>query len=80
MGDINIKVSLNNGGNTYLLKIVAMLLRPNFGLHLVFTSFHLEFSSLWVLRSSDLGDLGVLRMGTGIFLGKINTLKYEKQR
>ena len=37
--------------------------RPNFGFHLVFTSFHLEFSSFWISRSFDLGDLGVLRMG-----------------
>ena len=29
----------------------------------VFTSFHLEFSSFWISRSFDLGDLGVLRMG-----------------
>ena len=32
-------------------------LRPNFGFHLVFTSFHLEFSLFWVSRLFDLGDL-----------------------
>ena len=37
--------------------------RPNFGFHLVFTSFRLEFLSFWISRSFDLGDLGVLRMG-----------------
>jgi hypothetical protein len=42
-------------------------LRPNFGFHLVFTSFHLEFSSFWVLRLFDFGDLGDLRRGSGNF-------------
>jgi hypothetical protein len=42
-------------------------LRPNFGFHLVLKSFHLEFSSFWISRSFDLGDLGVLRMGPGNF-------------
>ena len=37
--------------------------RPNFGFHLVFTSFHLEFSAFWISRSFDLGDLGILGMG-----------------
>ena len=41
--------------------------RPNFGFHLVVSSFHLEFLSFWVSRSFDLGDLGVLRMGSGDF-------------
>ena len=31
--------------------------RPDFGFHLVFLSFHLEFSSFWVSRLFDLGDL-----------------------
>jgi hypothetical protein len=39
-------------------------LRPNFGFHLVLTSFHLEFSSFWVSRLFDLGDLSDLRNGT----------------
>ena len=34
--------------------------RPNFGFHLVFSSFHLEFLSFWVSRSFDLGDLSDL--------------------
>ena len=34
--------------------------RPNFGFHLVFLSFHLEFSSFWVSRLFDLGDLSDL--------------------
>ena len=38
--------------------------RPNFGFHLIFMSFHLEFSLFWVSRSFDLGDL---RRGSGIF-------------
>ena len=42
-------------------------LRPNFGFHLVFTSFHLEFLLFWVLRSFDLFNLGDLRMGSGNF-------------
>ena len=36
-------------------------LRLNFGFHLFFASFHLEFSSLWVSRSFDLGDLSNFR-------------------
>ena len=36
-------------------------LRPNFGFHLVFTSFHLEFLSFWVSRLFDLSDLSSLR-------------------
>ena len=40
--------------------------RPNFGFHLVFTGFHLEFSSFWISRLFDLNDLGVLRMGVVI--------------
>ena len=39
-----------------------ILPRPNFGFHLVFTSFHLEFWSFWISRSFDLGDLVVLRI------------------
>ena len=39
-------------------------LRPNFGFHLVLTSFHLEFSSFWISRLFDLGDLSVLQNGT----------------
>ena len=39
-------------------------LRPNFGFHLVLTSFHLEFSSFWISRLFDLGDLSVLENGT----------------
>ena len=35
-------------------------LRPNFGFRLVFTSFHLELSSFWILRSFDLGNLSDL--------------------
>ena len=31
------------------------------GFHLVFTSFHLEFSWFWVSRLFDLGDLRDLR-------------------
>ena len=38
--------------------------RPNFGFHLVLTSFHLEFSSFWISRLFDLGDLSVLENGT----------------
>ena len=38
-------------------------LRPDFGFHLGLTSFHLEFSSFWISRLFDLGNLGVLRMG-----------------
>ena len=37
-------------------------LRPNFGFHLAFTSFHLEFLSFWVSRLFDLGDLRILRV------------------
>ena len=36
------------------------LLRPNFGLHLVFKEFSLEFSSFFGLRKFDLGNLGNL--------------------
>jgi hypothetical protein len=50
------------------------LLRPNFGFHLLFTSFHLEFSAFCVSRSFDLSDLGDLRRGSGIF-SKITFLK-----
>ena len=32
-------------------------LRPNFGLHIVKTRFHLEFSSFWIARLFDLGSL-----------------------
>ena len=32
-------------------------LRPNFGFYLVLTSFDLEFSSFWISRLFDLGDL-----------------------
>ena len=39
-------------------------LRPNFGFHLVLTSFHLEFSSFWISRLFDLGDLSVLENGS----------------
>ena len=35
-------------------------LRPNFGFHLVLTSFHLEFSVFWILKLFDLGDLSNL--------------------
>ena len=40
-------------------------LRPNFGFHLAFTSFHLEFLSFWVSRLFDLRDLGDLRKSPG---------------
>jgi hypothetical protein len=36
-------------------------LRTNFGFHLAFTSFHLEFSMFWVSRLFDLGNLSNLR-------------------
>ena len=39
-------------------------LRPNFGFHLVLTSFHLEFSSFWISMLLDLGDLSVLENGS----------------
>ena len=39
-------------------------LRPNFGFHLVLTSFHLEFLSFWISRLFDLGDLSVLENGS----------------
>jgi hypothetical protein len=42
-------------------------LRRNFGFHLVFTSFHLEFLLFWVSRSFDLGNLSNLRRGSGNF-------------
>ena len=38
--------------------------RPNFGFHLVLTSFHLEFLSFWILRLFDLSNLSVLENGT----------------
>jgi hypothetical protein len=38
-------------------------LRPNFGFHLVFTSFHLEILAFCVSRSFDLSNLGDLRRG-----------------
>ena len=38
-----------------------------FGFHLIFMSFHLEFSLFWVSRSFDLGNLGDLRRGSGNF-------------
>ena len=37
--------------------------RPNFGFHLVLTSFHLEFSLFWISRLFDLGDLRDLGKG-----------------
>ena len=43
------------------------LQRPNFGFHLLFMSFPLEFLSFKVSWSYYLGDLGVLRRGPGIF-------------
>ena len=42
-------------------------LRPNFGFHLVLTNFHLEFSSFWIWRLFDLGNLSVLRRSPGNF-------------
>ena len=45
---------------------------PSFELEV--TSFHLEFLSFWVSRLLDLGNLGVYRMGPGIF-SKITFLK-----
>ena len=39
-------------------------MRPNFGFHLVLTSFYLEFLSYWILRLFYLGDLSVLKNGT----------------
>ena len=44
-----------------------MSLRPNFGFHLTFTNFHLEFSLFGVSRLFDLGDLSDLIRGSGIF-------------
>ena len=41
--------------------------RPKFGFHLVFTSFHLEFSPFWISRLFDLGDLSDLGKGYWIF-------------
>jgi hypothetical protein len=41
----------------------SRLLRPNFGFHLVLTSFHLEFSSFWISRLFDLGDHNGLKNG-----------------
>ena len=38
--------------------------RPNFGFHLVLTSFHLEISSFGISRLFDLGNLSVLENGT----------------
>ena len=46
--------------------------RPNFGFHLVSTSFDLEFFSFWNLRSFDLSNLGVLRIGS------VNFFKFLK--
>ena len=46
-----------------VIEVKRSLLRslgPNFGFHLVVTSFYLEFSLFWILRSFDLGDLGDL--------------------
>ena len=37
--------------------------RPNFGFHLVITSFYLEFSLFWILRLFDLSDLNDLGKG-----------------
>ena len=37
---------------------------PNFGFHLVLTSFHLEFLSFWISRLFDLSDLSVLKNGS----------------
>ena len=39
-------------------------MRPKFGFHLVLTSFNLEFSSFWISRLFDLGDLSVLENGS----------------
>ena len=39
-------------------------LRPNFGFHLVLTSFHIEFLSFWSSRLFDLGDLNGLKNGS----------------
>ena len=36
---------------------------PNFGFHLVLTNFHIEFSSIWISRLFDLGDLNGLENG-----------------
>ena len=44
-------------------KSFSRSLRPNFGFHLVFKSFHLEFSSVLVSRSFDLGNLRDLGKG-----------------
>ena len=41
-------------------------LRPNFGFHLVLTSFDLEFSSFWISRLFDLGDLHDLENGPSL--------------
>ena len=48
-------------------RLFSRSLRPNFGFHLVFTSFRIEFSSFWVSWLFDLGDLGDLRRGSGNF-------------
>ena len=40
--------------------------RPNFGFHLVFASFDLEFSSFWISRLFDLGDLHDLENGPSL--------------
>mgnify|MGYP006975443240 CR=1 FL=1 len=40
--------------------------RPSFGFHLVLTSFHLEFSSFWISRLFDLGDLHDLENGPSL--------------
>ena len=57
-------------------------LRPNFGFHLVLTSFDLEFSLFWVSRSFDLSDLGDLRRGSVNFfknyIFEISASSWEK--
>ena len=40
---------------------ILRLWRPNFGFHLFFMSFHLEFSLFWVSRLFDLSNLGNLK-------------------
>ena len=55
-------------------------LRPNFGFHLVFTSFHLEFSSFLVSRSFDLGDLSDLENGSAKYFKNCIKLLHFFQR
>ena len=43
-------------------------LRPNFGFRLILTSFHLEFSSFWILRLFDLSDLHDLKNGPSLHI------------